>query len=68
MARMTVTIDEDLLEEARKTLGTRTKRETIAVALREVSRLARLRGILQHRGRIDLGLTLEELLGHRERS
>ena len=68
MKRMTVTIDEALLDEAKKALGTRTKRETIATALREVSRRARLEKVLEHQGKLDLGLTREELLERREDS
>ncbi|MBI4859501.1 MAG: type II toxin-antitoxin system VapB family antitoxin [Candidatus Riflebacteria bacterium] len=66
MIRLTVTLDEGELDEARKALGTRTKRETIAKALREVTRLARLRCLLEHRGRVDLGFTTQDLIRRRE--
>lgn len=40
--RTTVELDLTALEEAKKVLGTRTTRETIDAALREVNRRARL--------------------------
>lgn len=66
MGRLTVTVDEALLDEARKELGTSSKRETIVVALEEVRRRARTRRLLSHQGKLDLGITLEEFLRLRE--
>ncbi len=66
MARLTVSIEDDLMEEAKQALGTRTKRETITVALREATRRRRLARALEHRGRMDLELTGERLAELRE--
>lgn len=63
-----MTVDEGLLEKVRQALGTRTKRETILESLRETLRQARLRQILEHRGKLDLGLTKAEILKRRERA
>ena len=66
MGRMSVAIDAELLDDARKVLGTRTKRETIVVALREAARRGRLGRMLAHRGKVELGLTREDVLARRE--
>ena len=68
MARLSVTIDDELLEQARGVLRARSKRETITEALREVLRRARLAEIAGHKGKVDLGFRLEELLERRRRS
>lgn len=67
MTRMTVTLDERLLEEARRLSEAKTKREALEVALRQfVSRLRR-REIIAHAGAIiDLSLTQAELHKLRE--
>ena len=61
MGRMTITIDEDLVSKAREALGTRTKAETIRLALREVLRRDRLAGALAHQGKVELALDQETL-------
>lgn len=61
MARLMVEIDEQLLEEARRLSGARTKRATIELALKELVRRERARRIIEHAGRIELDLTREEL-------
>lgn len=66
MARLTVTIDEGLIEEAKVALGTGTKRDTIVVALREATRRKRLERALSHRGQVDLELTAEMLAALRD--
>ena len=66
MARLTVSIDDELINEAREALGARTKRETIIVALREATRRRRLARALARRGRVDLELTGESLAELRE--
>ena len=66
MARMTVTLDERLLEEACRLSGAKTKREALEIALRQfVSRLRR-REIIAHAGTVELSLTQEELQKSRE--
>lgn len=66
MPRMTIEIDEALLEEARRVLGVRTKREAIERALQELVRQQRRRGIRAHAGRVELELTQETLRALRE--
>jgi Arc/MetJ family transcription regulator len=66
MGRLTVVLDDALLEDARVALGTKTKRETLESALIEAIRRARLRTALQHRGSLDLGFTRDDLLHRRE--
>ena len=61
-----VSIADELMEEARAALGTRTTRETVTVALREAARRQRLTRALEHRGRIELELTVERLAELRE--
>ncbi len=68
MGRLTVRIDDALMEDARAALGTRTKRDTMEAALREVVRRARLRTVLEHRGKVDLGFTRDDLLRRREQA
>ncbi len=68
MGRLTVTLDDLLLEEARRAISARTKRETIEGALREVVRRAKIRKALQHKGRLHLGFSREDLLRRRDRS
>lgn len=66
MPRMTIEIDEALLEEARRVLGVRTKREAIERALQELVRQQRRRGIRAHAGQVELELTQETLRTMRE--
>jgi len=68
MGRLTATLDDELLEEARRVMATRTKRETIEAALREVVRQARARKALEHKGRFDLGFSRADLLRRRDSS
>jgi len=66
MPRMTIEIDEALLEEARRVLGVRTKREAIERALHELVRQQRRRDIRAHAGQVELELTQETLRTLRE--
>ena len=50
--RTNVDIDDDVLREAQRLLGTRTKRETVDLALREVVARHRRIGVLDLRGRV----------------
>ena len=56
MSRMTVTVDEELLEAAQEALGAATKAETIRVSLAETVRRNRLADAATHRGKIDVDL------------
>lgn len=64
--RMTVTLDEDLLEEAKSVLGKKTKKEVIEEALRELVRKKRRERAIADAGKVDLDITLDELLRMRK--
>jgi Arc/MetJ family transcription regulator len=59
--RRTVVIDDKLLEEARQVLGTRGVRDTVEAGLRETVRRRRLEELRRSLGKVELGLTPEEL-------
>lgn len=59
--RRTVVIDDKLLEEARRVLGTRGIRETVEAGLREAIRRRRLEELRRSLGKVELDLTPEEL-------
>ena len=59
--RRTVVIDDRLLEEARRTLGTSGIRETIEAGLREAIRRRRLEELRRALGKVELDLTPEDL-------
>jgi hypothetical protein len=59
--RRTVVIDDKLLEEARRILGTRGVRDTVETGLKEVIRRRRLEELRRSLGKVDLDLTPEEL-------
>ncbi|MBM3925573.1 MAG: type II toxin-antitoxin system VapB family antitoxin [SAR202 cluster bacterium] len=61
MVRRTVVIDDKLLDEARRVLGTRGIRETIEVGLRQAIRRQRLEELRRSLGKVELDLTSEEL-------
>jgi metal-responsive CopG/Arc/MetJ family transcriptional regulator len=66
MSRMTVTIDDALLEEAKELLGAETRAEAIRTALAEAVRRRRLSLALQQRGQFQLRGDLSELRRLRE--
>lgn len=66
MARMTVTIDEELIEEAREVMGVATKSEAIRTALEESLRRRRLQSALEHAGKVELDLDAVRLRRLRE--
>ena len=51
MAHTNIDLDEKLLTEAMELTRARTKKEVIHLGLRELIRLARLRGVREHRGK-----------------
>ncbi len=59
--RRTVVIEDALLADAQRLLGTRGIRDTVEEALREVIRRYRLEQLRKSLGTMDLGLTSEEL-------
>lgn len=66
MTRMTVTVDDDLIEEARSALGASTKSEAIRRALEEVLRRRKLERALENAGRIELDIDPKRLRRLRE--
>ncbi len=63
---MSVTLDKRLLEEAQSILCKKTKREVIEEALRELVRKKRREEAIEHAGKIDMDIDLEELMKIRE--
>ena len=61
MTRMTVTLDPNLLEQAREALGVSTNSASIRIALVEVVRKKQLAEALSHQGQIALELDQETL-------
>lgn len=59
--RRTVVIEDALLADAQRLLGTSGIRDTVEEALREVIRRYRLEQLRKSLGTMDLGLTSEEL-------
>ena len=59
--RRTVVIDDALLDDAQRLLGTKGIRDTVEVALREVIRRYRLEELRKSLGTVELGLTSQEL-------
>jgi metal-responsive CopG/Arc/MetJ family transcriptional regulator len=60
--RMSVTLDDRLLEEALEVSGKRVKRELIEEALKEFIRKKRRDEAIRHAGTIQIEMSLEELL------
>ena len=58
--RTNIDIDDAVLQEAQELTGTRTKRETVDLALRELVARHRRIGILDLRGRVHWDGDLEE--------
>jgi len=56
-----VVIEDTLLEDAQRLLGTRGIRDTVEEALREVIRRNRLEKLRNSLGTVELGLTSEDL-------
>jgi Arc/MetJ family transcription regulator len=50
--RTNIEIDDEVLREAQRLVGTRTKRETVDLALRELVARHRQIGVLELRGRV----------------
>ncbi len=65
--RTTLTIDEELLNEAKELSGARTKKEAIEVALEEFIRRRKAKKLLELEGKIELSFTLDEFLKDRNR-
>jgi len=61
MAKTTVVIDDELLKEAMKVIGAKTKKQAISAGLKELVRRKNLEALRQEVGTYDLALSLEEL-------
>ena len=64
--RRTVVIEDTLLEDTQRLLGTRGIRDTIEEALREVIRRNRLENLRNSLGTVELGLASEDLTSLRD--
>lgn len=64
--RTNIDIDEDLMEEAMRRAGTKTKRQTVERALQLLVRLEGQAGIRKLRGKVRWEGDLDELRGSRE--
>lgn len=63
--RFTVTVDENLINEAKRTIGARSKKQTIEIALKELIRKRRLEKVASHAGKVDLAMTIDDLIAQR---
>lgn len=63
--RFTIAIDPNLIEEAKRISGVKTKREAIEVALREMIRRRRLREAVAHAGKVKMAITRKNLEAQR---
>ena len=59
--RRTVVIDDQLLDQAQRALGTRGIRETVEAGLREAVRRRRIQELREAFGTFDLDLTADQL-------
>ncbi len=64
--RRTVVIDDKLLADAKKELGTQSIRGTVETALKEAVRKGKRERLLQSIGNMEISLTAEELERMRE--
>ncbi|MGH7356579.1 MAG: type II toxin-antitoxin system VapB family antitoxin [Candidatus Rokuibacteriota bacterium] len=65
--KTTVEIDERLLEEVQKLLGTSTIRDTVYRSMAFVKRQRQLQDLADNLGKIELDLTPEKLRRHRRK-
>jgi Arc/MetJ family transcription regulator len=65
--RTTLFIKEELLEEAKKISGAKTKKETVERALEELVRRKKAEKLIELEGKIELSFTLSEFLKRRKK-
>lgn len=65
--RTTLTIKEDLLNEAKTLSGSKTKKEAVEKALEEFIRRRKAKKLIDLEGKIELSLRLQELLDRRRK-
>ena len=61
MAKTTVVIDDELLDEAMRASGAKSKKEAITTGLQELIRKKNLEALRRELGTFDLALSLDEL-------
>lgn len=65
--RTTLFINEQLLEEAKKVSGAKTKKEAVEIALEELVRRKKAEKLIELEGKIELSFTLSEFLKRRKK-
>ncbi len=65
--RTTLTINEDLLDEAKALSGAKTKKEAIERALKDFIRRKKSMKLLDLEGKIELSYSVEDLLERRKK-
>ena len=64
--RTTLTINEDLLEEAKTLSGAKTKKEAIEIALQEFVRREKSKKLVELEGKVELSFSLPAFLKRRK--
>ena len=64
--RTTLTINEELLEEAKTLSGAKTKKEAIEIALEEFVRREKSKKLVELEGKVELSFSLPEFLKRRK--
>ena len=62
MTRLSVTLDDELIEDALKLADAKSKREVIELALKEFVRRRRIAGLIELEGSDIIDMDLDELL------
>ena len=65
--RTTLAIKEKLLDEVKSLSGAKTKKEAVEKALEEFIRRRKTRKLIELEGKIELSLTLDELIEQRRK-
>ncbi len=65
--RTTLFIKEELLEEAKKVSGAKTKKEAVEIALEEFVKRKKAEKLIELEGKIELSFTLSEFLRRRKK-
>lgn len=66
MVRMTITIDDELVDAVKEISGVNTKSEAIHIALQDFLRRQRLQRVLERQGKVELALDQDKLQALRE--
>ena len=65
--RTTLAIKEKLLDEVKSLSGAKTKKEAVEKALEEFIRRRKMRKLIELEGKVELSLTLDELIEQRRK-